>query len=126
MALDIVKLFFVFDVQLVFLDICICVVRIQHVLRTLFFCENMLLSFSADAVLGMNVGEVVVVANEGGSRRVAGRHRNHGVEDDVRYCPDCHMWLNGFTQWQDHRIGKKHRRNSRLALAYDIAAASGL
>ena len=85
-----------------------------------------MLSFSADAVLGKHVGEVVVVANEGEGKRAGGSHRNHRAEDDVRYCPDCHMWLNGFTQWQDHRIGKKHRKNSHLALAYNIAAASGL
>ena len=27
------------------------------------------------------------------------------------YCPDCLMRLNGPTQWHDHRIGKKHRKN---------------
>ena len=27
------------------------------------------------------------------------------------YCADCQMWLNGPTQWYNHRIGKKHRKN---------------
>ena len=29
------------------------------------------------------------------------------------YCDMCEMWLNGPTQWQDHRIGKKHKKNSK-------------
>jgi hypothetical protein len=27
------------------------------------------------------------------------------------YCEDCEMWLNGPTQWEDHKIGKKHKKN---------------
>ena len=27
------------------------------------------------------------------------------------YCPDCQMWLNGPTQWQRHKTGKKHRKH---------------
>ena len=33
------------------------------------------------------------------------------MDGSAVYCPDCQMWLNGPTQWQDHRIGKKHRTN---------------
>ena len=29
----------------------------------------------------------------------------------AKYCPDCEMWLNGPTQWDDHKIGKKHKKN---------------
>ena len=27
------------------------------------------------------------------------------------YCEDCEMWLNGPTQWEDHKIGKKHKKH---------------
>ena len=27
------------------------------------------------------------------------------------YCKACQTWLNGPRQWNDHRIGKKHRKN---------------
>jgi len=30
-----------------------------------------------------------------------------GGEDGAVWCPDCEMWLNGPTQWEDHKIGKK-------------------
>jgi len=26
------------------------------------------------------------------------------------YCEDCEKWLNGPTQWEDHKIGKKHKK----------------
>ena len=29
----------------------------------------------------------------------------------AKYCEDCEMWLNGPTQWEDRKIGKKHRKN---------------
>ena len=29
----------------------------------------------------------------------------------AKHCPDCEMWLNGPTQWEDHKIGKKHKKN---------------
>ena len=32
----------------------------------------------------------------------------HGI-----YCNCCDMWLNGPTQWEDHKVGKKHKKNSR-------------
>ena len=34
------------------------------------------------------------------------KHLNKG---DPVYCEDCEMWLNGPTQWEDHKIGKKHK-----------------
>ena len=27
------------------------------------------------------------------------------------FCDVCEMWLNGLVQWEDHKIGKKHRKN---------------
>ena len=30
------------------------------------------------------------------------------------WCPACEMWLNGTTQWEDHKIGKKHRKNTGM------------
>ena len=33
------------------------------------------------------------------------------TEDGAVYCGYCEMWLNGPTQWEDHRIGKKHKKN---------------
>ena len=27
------------------------------------------------------------------------------------YCEGCEMWLSGATQWEDHKIGKKHKKN---------------
>ena len=27
------------------------------------------------------------------------------------YCADCQFWLNGLIQWENHKIGKKHRKN---------------
>ena len=42
-----------------------------------------------------------------------------GPPDHARYCEDCEVWLNGPTQWDDHKIGKKHKKrvkkNSKLA-----------
>ena len=32
--------------------------------------------------------------------------------EDRWFCP-CDMWLNGRTQYEDHRIGKKHRKNAK-------------
>jgi len=39
-------------------------------------------------------------------------------EEEVRsegavWCETCQMWLNGPTQWVDHKIGKKHKKNLR-------------
>ena len=30
---------------------------------------------------------------------------------DIIYCERCEMWL-GSTQWQDHKIGRKHKKNT--------------
>ena len=30
---------------------------------------------------------------------------------DGQYCEHCEMWINGPTQWEDHLIGKKHKKN---------------
>ncbi len=32
------------------------------------------------------------------------------------WCGACQMYLNGPTQWEDHQIGKKHRKNMRPLL----------
>ena len=32
-------------------------------------------------------------------------------DPEAEYCEICEMWLNGPTQWEDHRIGKKHKKN---------------
>lgn len=32
-------------------------------------------------------------------------------QEGAVYCEDCEMWLNGPTQWEDHKIGKKHKKN---------------
>ena len=33
------------------------------------------------------------------------------MEGEAVYCDICKMWLNGPTQWEDHRIGRKHKKN---------------
>ena len=33
--------------------------------------------------------------------------------DDAILFEVCELWLNGHTQWEDHLLGKKHRRNVR-------------
>ena len=35
------------------------------------------------------------------------------LSENVIYCEDCEMWLNGQLQWEDHKIGKKHKKNSK-------------
>ena len=37
----------------------------------------------------------------------------HVNENGAFYCETCEMWLNGLTQWEDHKIGRKHRKNVR-------------
>ena len=32
-------------------------------------------------------------------------------ETTAVYCPECQTWLNGPRQWEDRKIGKKHRKN---------------
>ena len=31
--------------------------------------------------------------------------------DEAVHCGPCQMWVNGPTQWEDHKIGKKHAKN---------------
>ena len=38
-----------------------------------------------------------------------------GFEEAPVYCDVCRMWLNGQMQWENHKIGKKHRKHSRAA-----------
>ena len=40
------------------------------------------------------------------------------------FCADCQMYLNGQAQWEDHKIGKKHRLNTRAARRRERAAAA--
>ena len=35
------------------------------------------------------------------------------TEDGAVYCKYCDMWLNGPTQWEVHKQGKKHRKSTR-------------
>ena len=79
---------------------------------------------SPNAIFSMDqhAGEDVVAAHGGEGLRVRGINRNLRAEDVAEYCPDCQMWLNGLTQWRDHCIGKKHRKNVHRK----NAAASGL
>ena len=37
---------------------------------------------------------------------------NHAMQV---YCKECQTWLNGPRQWEDHKIGKKHRKNVQKA-----------
>ena len=40
------------------------------------------------------------------------------MEEEGQYlwCKDCQMWINGPGQWEDHRGGKKHRKNARVKI----------
>ena len=50
--------------------------------------------------------------------------RDNGFEDDAIHCDICNMWLNGPTQWEDHKLGRKHRRNDAIARMQRDAAES--
>ena len=39
------------------------------------------------------------------------------VHESGIFCVECQSWLNGTTQWRDHLIGKKHRKNVQRARA---------
>ena len=41
----------------------------------------------------------------------ARRRGGEEEQDGAVYCQDCEMWLNGPTQWEDHKFGKKHKKN---------------
>ena len=32
-------------------------------------------------------------------------------DEGAVYCQDCKRWLNGPTQWEEHKIGKRHRKS---------------
>jgi hypothetical protein len=36
------------------------------------------------------------------------------------WCKDCEMWLNGPTQYKEHEIGDKHKKNRRRSFASTI------
>ena len=38
------------------------------------------------------------------------------------YCSVCKLWLNGPAQFDDHKTGKKHRKNRKKAVAKACAA----
>ena len=40
------------------------------------------------------------------------------------YCPSCDMHVNGSAQWEEHRMGKKHRKRARQVLAQQGEAGS--
>ena len=46
------------------------------------------------------------------------------------WCPDCETWLNGPSQWEDHKIGEKHIKNynkhsARIVKPPEYQATSG-
>ena len=40
------------------------------------------------------------------------RTRKREIRTGAIYCECCEMWINGPTQYEDHKLGKKHRKNS--------------
>ena len=38
------------------------------------------------------------------------------------YCKECEMWLQAGSQWQDHLIGKKHKKKLQSLKQSDISA----
>ena len=59
-------------------------------------------------------------------------HRDDGEDSDnagpesggAKYCDLCEMWLNGPTQWEDHKIGKKHKKNLRKMGAHKTGSTA--
>ena len=47
-------------------------------------------------------------------------------DDDAIYCDCCKMWLNGPTQWEDHKIGKKHKKYSKGARPTNATPDKGI
>jgi hypothetical protein len=37
-----------------------------------------------------------------------------------KWCKICKMWLNGRTQYKEHEIGKKHKKNRRRSFGFTI------
>ena len=50
---------------------------------------------------------------------------NEETENRAVFCEQCTMWLNGPTQWEDHRIGKKHKKNCKKGSSAKVEAAQG-
>ena len=44
----------------------------------------------------------------------AGEVASDEIENGAKRCKDCQMWLNGPQQYEDHCIGKKHRRHAGI------------
>jgi dsRNA-specific ribonuclease len=65
--------------------------------------------------LGVDAGGKLPEVCEGGddTRAVGQGASGSGGEVGAVWCPDCEMWLNGPAQWEDHKIGKKHRKTQR-------------
>jgi dsRNA-specific ribonuclease len=36
------------------------------------------------------------------------------ADSEAKYCVPCGTWCNGPTQWEAHKIGKKHRKNTQV------------
>ena len=71
------------------------------------------------ACLGSGHYEVVDDALADGSEFVAEACPVLAANDEMLrdgqavYCEDCEMWLNGPTQREDHKIGKKHKHKKK-------------
>ena len=50
-----------------------------------------------------------------------GAGSDDGETDKSVFCPDCEITLNSETQWDDHKIGKKHKRNVKKNLSGQAA-----
>ena len=50
--------------------------------------------------------------------------RKSTAESLMSYCDCCDMWLNGPTQYEDHNLGKKHRKNNRNRRATSLTAST--
>jgi hypothetical protein len=46
-----------------------------------------------------------------------GAGSDDGETDKSVFCPDCEIKLNGPTQWEDHKIGKRHKKNVKKNLS---------
>ena len=58
---------------------------------------------------------VVDTESHGDSSSAAMAAKKSQRKDEGLYCELCGMWLNGPTQWADHKLGKKHKKNVRRA-----------
>ena len=44
-------------------------------------------------------------------------------DDGAVWCKDCEMWLNGPTQMDEHKIGKKHKKKVRRIKAAEPSSS---